>query len=98
MIILLISSTIWLTALVLVVVACRMSAHGDRSAPRRKTGVQFEDGRSPRLLDMAAGPWEQVLDLRIDDRRSRATRRVRSKTAAAEHVGNGAQKDLYVRP
>lgn len=89
MIILLIS-TIWLAMLVLVMAACRTAARGDRVARRdaeRSTLRRLV--RSPRLLRLPASRT-RVLTLKLEDRRS--------KPAPAEHVGNGAQQDLYVRP
>jgi hypothetical protein len=84
MIVLLIS-TIWFAALLLVVALCRIAAHGDRKA---STHIE----RSPRLLDVPS--WEQVLSVNPEALRVRR----RSEAATAEHVGDGSQEDLYVRP
>jgi hypothetical protein len=93
MIILLIS-TIWLATLALAVAACRMAARGDRVARRdaERSALRVLL-RSPRLLHLSASETPsrtQVISLRLEDRRS--------KPAPAEHVGDGAQEDLYVRP
>ncbi|MFZ1153386.1 MAG: hypothetical protein WAN93_00630 [Solirubrobacteraceae bacterium] len=86
MIVLLISTT-WFAALLLVVSLCRISAHGDRKALAHTE-------RSPRLLD-APPSWEQVLSVNPEALR---VRRSRSEAATAEHVGDGSQENLYVRP
>lgn len=84
-------STAWLTVLVLAIAACRMAAHGDRVARRdAERSALGRLVRSPRLLDLKRS---QVITLRLEDRRAE-----RSEPAATEHVGNGAQEDLYVRP
>jgi hypothetical protein len=76
-------STTWVATLLLVAAVCKMAAYGEHTASPAT-------GRSPRLLDMTAA-GTRTFNLKLEDRR-------RSKTAAAEHVGNGAQEDLYVRP
>jgi hypothetical protein len=88
MLVILISTT-WFSALLVVVALCRIAAHGDRSP-------QAHTGRSPRLFGEDASaenqalPRTRTISLRLEDRRSKA--------ATAEHVGDGAQEDLYVRP
>jgi hypothetical protein len=82
MVIILISIT-WLATLLVVASVCRMAAHGERVVAVPRAG------RSPRLLDMAQ-MRARAISLKLEDRRSKA--------ATAEYVGNGAQKDLYVRP
>jgi len=95
-------STIWLATLVFAMATCRMAAHGDRpAAPRARFPLEAvepssKDARSPSLLHLRA-PWEGEFTIRLSDRRPAAAGG-RSETAAAEHVGNGAQEDLYVRP
>lgn len=91
-------SAVWLATLVLIVAVCRMAAHGERAALPRTSGV-----RSPRLLDSAytldtPDGWPRTLTLRLEDRRAKPADDARSEPAAAEHVGNGAQQYLYVRP
>jgi hypothetical protein len=96
MIILLIS-IIWLATLVLVVAMCRMAAHSDRTALRHAANdLRHEMPRSPRLLSIPA-PWEQASSLTLRDRRGERSG-AGSEAAAAEHVGNRAQEDLYVSP
>lgn len=75
-------SAIWFAALLVVVALCRIAAHGDRKMLSRI-------GRSPRLLD-GTTPETQVVSLKLED--------CRLEAATAEHVGNGSQEDLYVRP
>jgi len=50
--------------------------------------VLGKPGRSPNLLGPSSGA--RTIGLKLEDRRSKA--------AAAEHIGNRAQEDLYVRP
>jgi hypothetical protein len=95
--IILLTSIIWFTALVLVVAVCRMAAHSDRTALRhRRIDPRFDTQRSPRLLAVST-PWEQASSLTLEDRRSRDYEES-SEPSATEHIGNGAQEDLYVRP
>jgi hypothetical protein len=76
-------SAIWFSALLVVVALCRIAAHGDRKPlPRMR--------RSPRLFDSATPDMPRTISLKLEDRRS--------KTATAEHVRDGSQEDLYVRP
>jgi hypothetical protein len=90
-------STIWLATLVVVVAACRMAAHGDRVPLRRaERSFHLDGARSPRLMDIP-GQWEREFSLRLEDRRAKPSR-APSEAATAEHVGNGSQEDLYVRP
>jgi hypothetical protein len=89
-------STIWLATLMLVVAACRMAAHGDRTAAR-DAQLHLDDARSPSLLDLQV-PWEGEVILRLSDSRTQPPEGGRSKAAAAEHVWDRAQEDLYVRP
>jgi hypothetical protein len=89
MLILLIS-TIWLAALVLVVAACQIAARGDRVVPARME-------RSPRLLEDGASWGKALLSLKLEDRRAKPAP-ANSKPTASEHVRNRSQADLYVRP
>jgi hypothetical protein len=85
-------STAWLAVVVLAIAVCRMAAHGDRVARRDAEQSALRSiVRSPRLLDLR---HRQVLTLRLEDRRAQRA----SEPATAEHVGNRAQEDLYVRP
>jgi hypothetical protein len=57
--------------------------------------------RSPRLLanrDVSFEDRDVSFEEAISQMLRATPEAVRSKTAAAEHVGDGAQQDLYVRP
>jgi hypothetical protein len=92
MTILLISS-LWFAALLLIVAMCRMAAQGDRATPSR-VGLSGA-GRSPSLLDTRA-QWDD-LKLSVEDHRLKRSP-IRSKPSPAEYVGDRAQEDLYIRP
>jgi hypothetical protein len=82
---------VWIATMSVVVAVCRMAAHGERRLP-------LAAGRSPNLLEGL--PESFVSERLVPERRTFALRLEdrRSKAAAAEHVWDRAQKDLYVRP
>lgn len=112
MIVLLIS-TVWLATLALVVTVCRMAAFGDRGAlaptersprlldlrgnPEHNGPWKHEQQGSSPSSHSPGNPRRQPLSLRVEDRRAKSSP-TRSQPSTAEHVGNGAQQDLYVRP
>ncbi len=104
-------SAIWLATALLVVAVCRTAARGERVTPVRAGGAQRSPrllDAATGSWEQTTGSWERALTLRLEDRRparpsqmrrpARLRSRARSETATAEHVRNGAQQDLYVRP
>jgi hypothetical protein len=77
-------SIVWLVALVALVA---------RLATRSARRVPVTQGRSPRLLGDEHASFEQAIG-EVPATRSADS----SEPAAAEHVRDGAQEDLYVGP